>query len=175
MAVMSHEELRPKGRPIRAIATAAVLTAACVLATACGSTPGRAHHPGTVVASLPIPFSPPVPGQPDVITVTAAAGERFSFHVATSDGPFYWAQAAGPDPALIRPAGEFNDGHCAKDLVGCRVPFFAAYTARHPGTTTMKWAYHALDCPASAPPAAGGKSCARVVTVTFDITISPAP
>jgi hypothetical protein len=38
----------------------------------------------------------------------------------------------------------------------------------------MTWAYHALDCHPSTSPAPAGQTCARIVTVTIDITISPA-
>jgi hypothetical protein len=171
---MPREKFSRPGRPAWAVAAAAVLAAACVLATACGAPAHGSPDHGPVVASLPIPFSPPVPGRPDVMPVTATAGERFAIKVATSDGPFYWAQAGKvPEPALIRPVGDFSDGQCAQNLVGCRVPYFATYAARHTGTATLTWAYHALDCPAAGTPRSAGPSCTRIVTVTFDITISP--
>jgi hypothetical protein len=175
---MPRQEPSRPGRQALALTAAIVLSGACVLATACGSPLSLTHHHpspdhGEVVANLPIPFSLPVPGQPDVMTVAVAAGERFSIEVATSDGPIYWAQAGQPpDPALIRPVGDFNDGQCAKDLVGCRVPYFATYAAGHAGTTKLTWAYHALDC-RTTPPVPAGQSCMPVVKVTFDLTISP--
>ncbi len=178
---MSHEEIRCLARQARAAIAAGILAGICVLAAACSGTTGQAHRHaghdhGTIVASLPIPFSPPrVPGTPDVMTVTVTAGELFSLKVTTSDGPFYWAPAGRPpDPGLIRDVGDFNDGHCARLMPGCRVPYFATYAARQRGTATMTWAFHQLGCPATASPASpgpAGPSCPRIILVTFRITV----
>jgi len=152
----------------------ALLAAGCVLAAACSAGPSHpGHDHGVVVADLPIPFSPvAAPGKPDIMAITVTAGERFSIKVDTSDGPFYWAQSgARPDPRLIRAAGDINDGHCAPGLVGCRVPYFHTLIARHAGTTTMTWAYHALGCPATPPPRSASPPCQRIALVTFKITI----
>ncbi len=98
-----------------------------------------------------------------------SAGERFSIKVHTSDGPFWWTQQSKPDPGLVRLAGNFDEGSCPANAVGCRVPYFHTLIARHAGTTTMTWVYHAPSCQAT--PSAGSPGCTAMATVRFDITI----
>ncbi len=171
---------RPASR-LPVLAGLALLAAAPLLATACGSGPTphghgvvrqlRANHShGIVLGDLPIPYSPETSGAPSgVVAIDVTGGGRFSIKVDTSDGPFWWAEQGKPDPRVARLAGQFNDGHCAKDLVGCRVPYFFTLIAEHPGKTTMTWVYHAPDCRNTAPPV--GTACQAIVRVRFDITI----
>lgn len=166
---MSMKVQSARTRPIRLLI---VLLAAVVplLAAACSS--GHRPRPhGTVVADLPIPFAPPAAsGNREVIAVHVRAGERFSVKVATSDGPYWWAEQARPDPRLVKAAGDVNDGHCAPGLVGCQVPYFHVLVARHPGSTTMTWVYHAPDCQRT-PPVGGGPACPATIKVTVAIAI----
>jgi hypothetical protein len=159
---------------VRGLAAAALVGGCVLTATACGNGGSPAHDHGKVVARLPIPFTSRVAAETaDVIKVTVAVGQRFSVKVATSDGPFYWSQAgAAPDPRLVKVAGDFNDGQCAANLVGCRVPFFHTLLARGKGTTTMSWLYHNLAC-AAGRKASGrtGHSCVRTAAVRFEITV----
>ena len=146
-----------------------------LLVSGCSGGTGR-HHArahGQVVAFLPIPYSPPLGTHgPQVMSAVVTAGQRFSVKVDTSDGPIYWAQSgAKPDPRLVRQAGDVDDGHCPKLLVGCRVPFFSVLVALRSGTTTMTWTYHALDCPATPSPAPAGRSCQRTSQVVLDIKV----
>ena len=173
------------GHPVRrlpVLACAALVAAVPLLATACasGSTPhGQPvvrelrpnHSHGIVLGDLPIPYVPGATGAPSsVVAIDVSGGGRFSIKVDTSDGPFWWTEQGKPDPRVARLAGQFNDGHCAKDLVGCRVPYFFTLIAEHSGKTTMTWVYHAPNCRSTPPP--GGTACQAIVRVRFDITVS---
>jgi hypothetical protein len=177
---------RPRGgRRAQAAALAAAGALVWSLAgSACGSTPapatpGQAH--GQVVAHLSIPFRPAGTALgTEVLKVTVPAGRRFAVKVDTSDGPFFWSiTGSPPDTRVVRFVGNFNQGSCPADQVGCRVPYFHTMLARGPGTTTMTWRYHDLPCQATPPPnsqASGAsgqsaRSCPRVSVVVFDITV----
>ncbi len=171
---------RPRARRNnRPAALNAVLAGMCALAwslagTACSGTAAPDQSHGAVIGLLAIPFHPPdASGSADVITVTVAAGKRFSVKVDTSDGPFYWSQQGPvPDPQVMKFVGDFNQGSCPSDVVGCRVPFFHTLLARGRGTATMSWKYHALACPSKLPASSQAYSqCPKVTTVTFDITV----
>jgi hypothetical protein len=172
---MSKPCATPRSNSLRG-AIALTIAAACVLmAAACGgpAAPRPASH-GLLVAHLAIPFLAAGPaGRVVVVRVTVQVGQRFSIKVDTSDGPYYWAQSgAKPDRRIIRTAGDINDGNCAPDLVGCRVPYFHALVARAAGATTITWQYHALRCqnaPGASTPRPG--SCPAVTMVRFDIRV----
>jgi hypothetical protein len=175
-AVPAPPRIRRNTRPVR---LNAVLSALCALAwslagAACSGTAAPDHSHGAVIGQLAIPFNPPdADGSADVITVTVAAGQRFSVKVDTSDGPFYWSQQGpAPDPQVMKFVGDFNQGSCPANVVGCRVPFFHTLLARGHGMATMTWKYHALDCP-SKPPASSqaAGNCPKVTIVTFDVTV----
>ena len=157
-------------------AIAATVVGACLLSAAgCGrpAAPASPEH-GRVVADLPISFPPlPVYLMTETIQVNVGAGQRFSIKVGTSDGPVYWSQfGSPPDPRLIKVVGDFNDGRCPADQVGCRVPYFHTLLARGRGSTTMAWRYHNLSC--TARPRSSSKAvvwCPRLRTVIFDIMV----
>jgi hypothetical protein len=165
------------------ILAAAALSACLFSAAACGTTsapaasrsaPAATHDHGRVVADLPIAFAPrPVFLETEIIRVTVNVGQRFSIKVGTSDGPVYWDQVGSPpDPRLVKVLGNFNDGHCPPDLVGCRVPYFHTLLALAAGTTTMTWRYHNLACQVHQMSASKVVArCARLRTVIFDIVI----
>lgn len=159
----------------RRLAVVAVLGGCLLAVTACsGNGKYSAHDHGKVVAHLPIPYTSRLAsGKTEVIRLAVAVGERFSVKVDTSDGPLYWRQVGtAPDPLLVKVVGDFNDGHCAADLVGCRVPFFHVLAARARGTTTMSWRYHNLSCAASGKaPGHAGHPCVKTATVTFRIQV----
>lgn len=155
---------------------AAVLIGGCLVSAAgCGrSTAPASRDHGRVVANLPISLSPlPVYLETETIDVNVAVGQRFSIKVNTSDGPVYWSQfGRSPNPRVIKVVGDFNDGHCAPNLVGCRVPYFHTLLARARGSTTMAWRYRDLGCAARA--RSQGKvvvPCERLRTVIFDIMV----
>lgn len=125
--------------------TAALVCLLGIAACASSSTSsGGPADPGQVVADLNIPFHPG--RQPTVITVTVARGERLSIKVDTSDGPYAWLQVTPPDPHVIKPVGNFNDGSCPTGMVGCRVPYFHTMIAKNKGTTATTWRYHDYSC-----------------------------
>jgi hypothetical protein len=160
--------------PTAALGVPATLCLVTVAACGGASTPRPAVRHGDVVAHLSIPYAPrPGTGKTQVIPVTVTVGERFSIKVDTSDGPYDWSQTGtGPDPSLVRLVGNFNDGSCAPELVGCRVPYFHTLVARGKGTTMMSWAFHAFRCSVQ-PKAAGMRAyCAALPVVTFDIRIT---
>ncbi len=160
---------------VRNVLAAAALGACLFSAAACGSprAPVASRDHGRVVAELPIAFAPrPVFLESEIIRVTVNIGQRFSIKVGTSDGPVYWDQVGTPDPRLVKVMGDFNDGHCAPNLVGCRVPYFHTLLARAAGTTTMTWRYHNLGCQVhQLEPSGNVPPCLRLRTVIFDITI----
>ncbi len=153
-------------------AGAAIALATLMLALGACSGKGSAsdHSHGQVVGQLRIPFVPSVARRPtQVIQVAVSVGERFSVKIDTSDGPFSWSQVGPlPDKHLVKLAGDFDQGSCAPNLAGCRVPYFHTLIARAKGSTTMTWRYNGT-CPAQPSPS---PACATVATVTFDITIS---
>ncbi len=159
---------------VAALAVAAVVSLVTAVACAGPAAPQPRHDQGLVVAHLSIPFRPAAAaGKAEVIQIAVTVGQRFSIKVDTSDRPYYWSQAGtGPDPRLVRLAGNFDEGRCAPGLVGCRVPYFHTLVARGRGTTMVSWKYHDLRCeatPKSASPASG--SCPSVTLVTFDIMV----
>lgn len=177
-----HPWLAGPARRLPLLAGAAVLAAVPLLAAACasGSTPHghpvvrelrENHSHGIVLGDLPIPYVPGAAGAPSkLVDINVSGGGRFAIKVDTSDGPFWWVEQGRPDPRVARVAGQYNDGHCAAGLVGCRVPYFFTLIAEHPGKTTMTWVYHAPDCRGTPP--LGGTACQAIVKVRFDITVS---
>ncbi len=145
-----------------------ILTAGCG-----GQSAPPVHDHGAVVARLPIQFAPSGPSRGiQTIRVLVLKGQRFSIKIGTSDGPVFWSQVSPADPHLIKVVGDFNDGHCAPGLVGCRVPFFHTLMARGRGTTSMRWRYHGLTCEVGAvQPGSARPKCAHVATVAIDITV----
>lgn len=147
-----------------------------VAATGCGgSTDPASHDHGRIVAQLPILFAarPAFFAEHGTIHVAVAVGQRFSIKVDTSDGPYFWNEAGRPpNSRLVKLVGDFNDGHCAADLLGCRVPYFHTLLAQDSGTTTMTWRYHNVSCPSGqGRPSKATARCTRIGTVVFDITI----
>jgi hypothetical protein len=146
-----------------------VLAGICVLGvTACGGSAahGADRDHGVVVAELPIPLaSSPGP----VVHVAVKVGQRFSVKVDTSDGPYEWSQVGpSPDRQLVKPTGDFNDGHCQAEAVGCRVPYFHTLQAKARGTTKMTWHLLGFSCQNNAD---SDPDCTHN-TVKFEITVS---
>lgn len=174
--------MKPSGRCARR-AVVALLAGVLVAGAAAGcGYPGARHgsaghggeNPGKVVASLSIPYqtgSGVDAGSARTVNVQLRVGQRFSIKVATSDGPFGWRQA-GPAPAtrIVQVVGDFNEGHCPKLAVGCRVPYFHIMRAAAVGATTMTWLYRDLACsPARKRMVQTTQSC--FAAITFDITV----
>jgi hypothetical protein len=157
----------PGRRMISRVITAA-LAGSCVLAVIACSGPAHSatHDHGLVVAELPIPLSsPPTP----VVKVAVKVGQRFSVKVDTSDGPYEWSEIGPkPDRHLVKVVGDFDDGHCQKRAVGCRVPYFHALKAKARGTTTMTWHLQDFNCQDNP---ASNADCTHN-SVKFEITVS---
>lgn len=158
--------------PFTAAVTAVAAMACALGVTACsgGGSQARAH--GRVLAALPIPFRPSHAGGAERVALGVRTGQRFAIKVATSDGPYWWTQAARPDGRILRVAGNFDDGHCPAGQVGCRVPYFHTLVARSPGTTTMTWRYHAPGCAVEGQKMTqASRRCANAATVIFTVTV----
>jgi hypothetical protein len=174
--------MKPSSRGTRGGVLAALATVLAAGAMAgCGSS--GAHHGGgtggtgghgKVVGYLAIPYQPGYVASTRsarTVNVTVRPGQRFSVKVATSDGPFLWRQVGpAPDSRVVRIVGDFNAGHCVKNAVGCRVPYFHILQARTAGSTSMTWLYRALACsPERKKMAQPDRSC--IAAVIFDITV----
>jgi hypothetical protein len=146
----------------------ATMAAICALSvTGCG---GSAHSAsrdhGRVVAELPIPLDSSLN---PVVHIAVTLGQRFSVKVDTSDGPYEWSEIGrSPDRQLVKLAGDFNDGHCDPEAVGCRVPYFHTLQAKARGTTTMTWHFRDFSCQNNA----GSNPDCTHNTVKFEITVS---
>jgi hypothetical protein len=142
LKLLAHRR-RTLSRGVSVAGAAALSALGALLVTGCGGT-GAAPDHGPVVAQLPIPFQPAVPaGKMTVVRVHVTAGQRFSIKVDTVDYPDFWTEAgAGPDAQVVQAAGDFPDGACPGQEVGCAIPYLYAFVARSRGTITMTWEYH---------------------------------
>jgi hypothetical protein len=146
----------------------AATAAVCALGVTACSGPSHSvnRNHGLVVAELPIPLASPAT---PVVKVAVTVGQRFSVKVDTSDGPFEWIELAPkPDRQLVKVAGDFDDGHCPREAVGCRVPYFHTLQAKARGTTTMTWRLRDFSCQSSQ---SSNPDCTHN-TVKFEITVS---
>jgi hypothetical protein len=128
------------GGVIAAGAAALAVTIALLVTGGGGTDPAPGHGP--VVARLPIPFlAARRAGTTDVIHVRVRVGQRFSIRAGAVDYYAFWTETTGPDPQIVRAAGQFADGRCQAQVAGCAIPYLYTFVARSRGTTAMTWRY----------------------------------